>query len=190
MSNIVVLTPEDLGNGLMVENNKVVVNVAELNIPVDVKLSGVDIDKTAKVMRFTLSSGDVIERNIEDFLAVDTDTTLASGAYASNTITLTDSASNTVTVDLAALVGEIEGKIAQAKGEAVNDANTAATSALSTHIAEQEAKNTQLETKDAELADAISAIQNTPKPEGVLLTSLGGVNLGYLVKNAADVTVA
>ena len=76
---ITVITPADLGTGLKVEAQKVVVDTAALNIPVDVKLSGVSVDKAEKKMKFTLSDGTEIEQSIADFLTVDTDTKIVSG---------------------------------------------------------------------------------------------------------------
>lgn len=179
---ITVITNNDLGTGLKVENQKVVVDVAALAIPVDVKLAGVDVDVAAKKMKFTLSDGSEIERDVSDFLVADTDTKLTSGTYASNKITLTDSAGGNVEVDLATLVQEINASIDAAKEEAKQAAATDASSKVD--AAKQELQQA-LDAADAK----ITALENKPKPTGVELTSLGGTSLGYLV-SAADVATA
>lgn len=113
-----IVTDQDIGHGLKIENKKVVVDIAALNIPVDVKLAGVDIDKTGKKMTFTLSDDTVIEKDIADFLAVDTDTKIVSGRYdvPGTSLILTDSNGGEIPVDFVGLTdtinAEIDAKIA------------------------------------------------------------------------------
>lgn len=108
-----IVTDQDIGHGLKIENKKVVVDIAALNIPVDVKLSGVDIDKTGKKMKFTLSDGTEIEKDIADFLAVDTDTKIVSGRYdvAGTSLILTDSNGDEIPVDFVGLTDAIDAEI-------------------------------------------------------------------------------
>ena len=160
--SVVVITSEDLGLGLKVENQKVVVDRDSLAIPVDVKLAGVQVDKQAQTMKFTLSDGSEITQNIADFLAVDTDTKIVSGAYAGNKITLTPSEGDAIEIDLATFANEVKDAVAQA--QAAKDQ-------------EQDAKIAALEAKAA------------TKPTGIEVQSLGGTTLGYLVP-AEAVTVS
>lgn len=187
MTAIRVITPDDLGTGLKVEGNKVVVNRDELNIPVDIKLAGVEVNKAAQTMKFTLSDGTHIEQNIADFLAVDTDTTLTSGAYAGNKITLTDSAQGTVEIDLATLVQEIKAAAEQKAGELVQAAKTELgqkDTEIEGKVTALEQAKSQLETKDADLERRLAAVEGT-KPTGIQVTSLAGTTLGYLVDASA-----
>ena len=186
-----VITNEDLGKGLKIESNKVVVDRDVLSIPVDVKLAGVSVNKAEHKMTFTLSDGTSVEQDIADFLAVDTDTTLVSGTYADNKLTLVDSANHNVEVSLAGFASEIKAAAEAKAGELVN----AAKESQATKDAEQDGKITALEqakvaleAKDAELAGKITALEGK-KPTGTLVNSLGGVALGYLV-SAADVNAA
>ena len=160
---ITVITPADLGTGLKVEAQKVVVDTAALSIPVDVKLSGVSVDKAEKKMKFTLSDGTSIEQDIADFLSVDTDTKIVSGSYAGNKITLVDSEGANVEIDLATLVTEVKDAAATKAGELVNAAKT-------------------------ELDGKVQALENK-KATGIEVKSLGEVSLGYLV-SASDVNAA
>lgn len=188
---ITVITPADLGTGLKVEAQKVVVDTAALNIPVDVKLSGVSVDKAEKKMKFTLSDGTEIEQSIADFLTVDTDTKIVSGSYAGNKITLVDSEGANVEVDLSTLVTEIKDAAATKAGELVD----AAKAAQATKDQEQDAKIQALETakgalepKVTTLEGKVQALENK-KATGIEVKSLGEVSLGYLV-SASDVTAA
>lgn len=167
---ITVITPADLGTGLKVEAQKVVVDTAALSIPVDVKLSGVSVDKAEKKMKFTLSDGTEIEQNIADFLSVDTDTKIVSGSYASNKITLVDSEGANVEIDLASLVTEVKDAAATKAGELVNAAKT------------------ELDGKVSAVGAKVQALENK-KATGIEVKSLGEVSLGYLV-SASDVTAA
>lgn len=195
---IQVITPADLGKGLKIEDNKVVVNRDDLSIPVDVKLAGVVVNKAEHKMTFTLSDGTNIEQDIADFLAVDTDTTLTSGSYAGNKITLVDSANHSVEVDLSTFATEIKDAAATKAGELVNAAKEAQATkdseqdakiaALEPKVQALEAAKGTLEAKDTELAGKIAALESK-KPTGTELVSLGGTSLGYLV-SAADVNAA
>lgn len=202
---ITVITPADLGTGLKVEAQKVVVDTAALNIPVDVKLSGVSVDKAEKKMKFTLSDGTEIEQNIADFLSVDTDTKIVSGSYASNKITLVDSEGANVEIDLASLVTEVKDAAATKAGELVNAAKTELdgkvsaveakvnavepkVTALEGKVNDLEPKVTALEPKVTTLEGKVQALENK-KATGIEVKSLGEVSLGYLV-SASDVTAA
>lgn len=197
-----VITPKDLGTGLKVESNKVVVDVAALSIPVDVKLSGVSVNKEQHKMTFTLSDGTNIEQDIADFLTVDTDTKIVSGSYADSKITLVDSANQNIEVDLATLVTEVKGAAEAKATELVSAAKTdlegkindvdakiapvsAKVEALEPRVQALETAKGALEAKDQELETKVAQLQNR-KPTGVELTSLAGESLGYLV-TAADV---
>lgn len=201
-----VITPKDLGTGLKVESNKVVVDVAALSIPVDVKLSGVSVNKEQHKMTFTLSDGTNIEQDIADFLTVDTDTKIVSGSYADSKITLVDSANQNIEVDLATLVTEVKGAAEAKATELVNglkdtfdnkladvDAKiapavapvSAKVDALEPRVQALETAKGALEAKDQELEAKVAQLQNR-KLNGVELTSLAGESLGYLV-TAADV---
>lgn len=164
-----VITPADLGNGLKVEENKVVVDVAALNIPVDIKLAGVDVDVAGKKMTFELSDGSRIERDVSDFLVADTDTKVTGGSVAGNTLTLTLSEGVPVEIDLSPLLTAVDGKI------------DAKVNPVDTRLATAEGKLAEAERKIAEL--------EARKPTGTEVVSLGGTSLGYLV-SAADVNVA
>ena len=201
---ITVITPADLGTGLKVEAQKVVVDTAALNIPVDVKLSGVSVDKAEKKMKFTLSDGTEIEQNIADFLSVDTDTKIVSGSYASNKITLVDSEGANVEIDLASLVTEVKDAAATKAGELVNAAKTeldgkvsaveAKVNAVEPKVTALEGKvqalegKTDLEPKVTALEGKVQALENK-KATGIEVKSLGEVSLGYLV-SASDVQAA
>ena len=202
---ITVITPADLGTGLKVEAQKVVVDTAALNIPVDVKLSGVSVDKAEKKMKFTLSDGTEIEQNIADFLSVDTDTKIVSGSYAGNKITLVDSEGANVEIDLASLVTEVKDAAATKAGELVNVAKTELdgkvsaveakvnavepkVTALEGKVNDLEPKVTALEPKVTALEGKVQALENK-KATGIEVKSLGEVSLGYLV-SASDVTAA
>lgn len=201
---ITVITPADLGTGLKVEAQKVVVDTAALNIPVDVKLSGVSVDKAEKKMKFTLSDGTEIEQNIADFLSVDTDTKIVSGSYAGNKITLVDSEGANVEIDLANLVTEVKDAAATKAGELVNAAKTeldgkvtaveAKVNAVEPKVTALEGKvqalegKTDLEPKVTALEGKVQALENK-KATGIEVKSLGEVSLGYLV-SASDVTAA
>lgn len=202
---ITVITPADLGTGLKVEAQKVVVDTTALNIPVDVKLSGVSVDKAEKKMKFTLSDGTEIEQNIADFLSVDTDTKIVSGSYASNKITLVDSEGANVEIDLASLVTEVKDAAATKAGELVNAAKTELdgkvsaveakvnavepkVTALEGKVNDLEPKVTALEPKVTALEGKVQALENK-KATGIEVKSLGEVSLGYLV-SASDVTAA
>ena len=201
---ITVITPADLGTGLKVEAQKVVVDTAALNIPVDVKLSGVSVDKAEKKMKFTLSDGTEIEQSIADFLTVDTDTKIVSGSYASNKITLVDSEGANVEIDLASLVTEVKDAAATKAGELVNAAKTeldgkvsaveAKVNAVEPKVTALEGKvqalegKTDLEPKVTALEGKVQALENK-KATGIEVKSLGEVSLGYLV-SASDVTAA
>lgn len=197
-----VITPKDLGTGLKVESNKVVVDVAALSIPVDVKLSGVSVNKEQHKMTFTLSDGTNIEQDIADFLTVDTDTKIVSGSYADSKITLVDSANQNIEVDLATLVTEVKSAAEAKATELVNAAKTdleskindvdakiapvsAKVEALEPRVQALETAKGALEAKDQELEAKVAQLQNR-KLNGVELTSLAGESLGYLV-TAADV---
>lgn len=188
---ITVITPADLGTGLKVEAQKVVVDTAALNIPVDVKLSGVSVDKAEKKMKFTLSDGTEIEQSIADFLTVDTDTKIVSGSYAGNKITLVDSEGANVEVDLSTLVTEVKDAAATKAGELVD----AAKAAQATKDQEQDAKIQALETAKGELEPKVTTLEGkvraleNKKATGIEVKSLGEVSLGYLV-SASDVTAA
>ena len=88
----------------------------------DVKLAGVDIDKAGKKMKFTLSDGTEIEKDIADFLAVDTDTKIVSGRYdvAGTSLILTDSNGDEIPVDFVGLVdgvlADVDAKISPVAG--------------------------------------------------------------------------
>lgn len=181
---ITVITPADLGTGLKVEAQKVVVDTAALNIPVDVKLSGVSVDKTEKKMKFTLSDGTEIEQSIADFLTVDTDTKIVSGSYAGNKITLVDSEGANVEVDLSTLVTEIKDAAATKAGELVDAAKTE----LDGKVSAVESKVNAVEPKVTALEGKVQALENK-KATGIEVKSLGEVSLGYLV-SASDVTAA
>lgn len=202
---ITVITPADLGTGLKVEAQKVVVDTAALNIPVDVKLSGVSVDKAEKKMKFTLSDGTEIEQSIADFLTVDTDTKIVSGSYASNKITLVDSEGANIEIDLASLVTEVKDAAATKAGELVNAAKTELdgkvsaveakvsavepkVTALESKVNDLEPKVTALEPKVTALEGKVQALENK-KDTGIEVKSLGEVSLGYLV-SASDVTAA
>lgn len=195
---ITVITPADLGTGLKVEAQKVVVDTTALNIPVDVKLSGVSVDKAEKKMKFTLSDGTEIEQSIADFLSVDTDTKIVSGSYASNKITLVDSEGANVEIDLASLVTEVKDAAATKAGELVNAAKTeldgkvsaveAKVNAVEPKVNDLEPKVTALEPKVTVLEGKVKALENK-KATGIEVKSLGEVSLGYLV-SASDVTAA
>ena len=201
---ITVITPADLGTGLKVEAQKVVVDTAALSIPVDVKLSGVSVDKAEKKMKFTLSDGTEIEQSIADFLTVDTDTKIVSGSYASNKITLVDSEGANVEIDLATLVTEVKDAAATKAGELVNAAKIeldgkvsavdAKADALSPKVTTLEGKvqalegKTDLEPKVTTLEGKVQALENK-KATGIEVKSLGEVSLGYLV-SASDVQAA
>ena len=202
---ITVITPADLGTGLKVEAQKVVVDTTALNIPVDVKLSGVSVDKAEKKMKFTLSDGTEIEQSIADFLSVDTDTKIVSGSYASNKITLVDSEGANVEIDLASLVTEVKDAAATKAGELVNAAKTELdgkvsaveakvnavepkVTALEGKVNDLEPKVTALEPKVTALEGKVQALENK-KATGIEVKSLGEVSLGYLV-SASDVTAA
>lgn len=202
---ITVITPADLGTGLKVEAQKVVVDTAALNIPVDVKLSGVSVDKAEKKMKFTLSDGTEIEQSIADFLSVDTDTKIVSGSYAGNKITLVDSEGANVEIDLASLVTEVKDAAATKAGELVNAAKTELdgkvsaveakvnavepkVTALEGKVNDLEPKVTALEPKVTALEGKVQALENK-KATGIEVKSLGEVSLGYLV-SASDVTAA
>lgn len=202
---ITVITPADLGTGLKVEAQKVVVDTAALNIPVDVKLSGVSVDKAEKKMKFTLSDGTEIEQSIVDFLSVDTDTKIVSGSYASNKITLVDSEGANVEIDLASLVTEVKDAAATKAGELVNAAKTELdgkvsaveakvnavepkVTALEGKVNDLEPKVTALEPKVTALEGKVQALENK-KATGIEVKSLGEVSLGYLV-SASDVQAA
>jgi outer membrane murein-binding lipoprotein Lpp len=201
---ITVITPADLGTGLKVEAQKVVVDTAALSIPVDVKLSGVSVDKAEKKMKFILSDGTEIEQSIADFLTVDTDTKIVSGSYASNKITLVDSEGANVEIDLATLVTEVKDAAATKAGELVNAAKTeldgkvsavdAKVDALSPKVTTLESKvqalegKTDLEPKVTTLESKVQALENK-KATGIEVKSLGEVSLGYLV-SASDVQAA
>lgn len=202
---ITVITPADLGTGLKVEAQKVVVDTAALNIPVDVKLSGVSVDKAEKKMKFTLSDGTEIEQSIADFLSVDTDTKIVSGSYAGNKITLVDSEGANVEVDLSTLVTEVKDAAATKAGELVNAAKTELdgkvsaveakvnavepkVTALEGKVNDLEPKVTALEPKVTALEGKVQALENK-KATGIEVKSLGEVSLGYLV-SASDVTAA
>lgn len=195
---ITVITPADLGTGLKVEAQKVVVDTAALNIPVDVKLSGVSVDKAEKKMKFTLSDGTEIEQSIADFLSVDTDTKIVSGSYASNKITLVDSEGANVEVDLSTLVAEVKDAAATKAGELVNAAKTeldgkvsaveAKVNAVEPKVTALEGKVNDLEPKVTALEGKVQALENK-KATGIEVKSLGEVSLGYLV-SASDVTAA
>lgn len=195
---ITVITPADLGTGLKVEAQKVVVDTAALNIPVDVKLSGVSVDKAEKKMKFTLSDGTEIEQNIADFLSVDTDTKIVSGSYASNKITLVDSEGANVEVDLSTLVTEVKDAAATKAGELVNAAKTeldGKVSAVEAKVNTVEPKVTALEGKVNDLEPKVTALEGkvqaleNKKATGIEVKSLGEVSLGYLV-SASDVTAS
>ena len=181
---ITVITPADLGTGLKVEAQKVVVDTAALNIPVDVKLSGVSVDKAEKKMKFTLSDGTEIEQSIADFLSVDTDTKIVSGSYASNKITLVDSEGANVEIDLSTLVTEVKDAAATKASELVNAAKTE----LDGKVSVVEAKVNAVEPKVTALEGKVQALENK-KATGIEVKSLGEVSLGYLV-SASDVTAA
>lgn len=195
---ITVITPADLGTGLKVEAQKVVVDTAALNIPVDVKLSGVSVDKAEKKMKFTLSDGTEIEQSIADFLSVDTDTKIVSGSYASNKIILVDSEGANVEVDLSTLVTEVKDAAATKAGELVNAAKTeldgkvsaveAKVNAVEPKVTALEGKVNDLEPKVTALEGKVQALENK-KATGIEVKSLGEVSLGYLV-SASDVTAA
>lgn len=202
---ITVITPADLGTGLKVEAQKVVVDTAALSIPVDVKLSGVSVDKAEKKMKFTLSDGTEIEQSIADFLTVDTDTKIVSGSYASNKITLVDSEGANVEIDLASLVTEVKDAAATKAGELVNAAKTELdgkvsaveakvnavepkVTALEGKVNDLEPKVTALEPKVTALEGKVQALENK-KATGIEVKSLGEVSLGYLV-SASDVQAA
>lgn len=195
---ITVITPADLGTGLKVEAQKVVVDTAALNIPVDVKLSGVSVDKAEKKMKFTLSDGTEIEQSIADFLTVDTDTKIVSGSYAGNKITLVDSEGANVEVDLSTLVTEIKDAAATKAGELVNAAKTeldgkvsaveAKVNAVEPKVTALEGKVNDLEPKVTALEGKVQALENK-KATGIEVKSLGEVSLGYLV-SASDVQAA
>lgn len=164
----IVLTPEDLGTGLKVQESKVVVDVAALNIPVDVKLSGVAVDKDAKTMKFTLSSGDVITQDIADFLAVDTDTKIKSANLEGSTLNIVSDLNGTetlITVDLHGLLDDVSRDVDAVKA----DINS-------------------LKEKDKDLERRLNEVENK-KPTGTVLKSLGGTTLGYVVSED-DVNVA
>lgn len=195
---ITVITPADLGTGLKVEAQKVVVDTAALNIPVDVKLSGVSVDKAEKKMKFTLSDGTEIEQSIADFLTVDTDTKIVSGSYAGNKITLVDSEGANVEVDLSTLVTEVKDAAANKAGELVNAAKTeldGKVSAVEAKVNTVEPKVTALEGKVNDLEPKVTALEGkvqaleNKKATGIEVKSLGEVSLGYLV-SASDVTAA
>lgn len=149
-----VITASDLGTGLKVEQNKVVVDVAALNIPIDVKLAGVNVDKVSQTMEFVLSDGAKVTTNIADFLMVDTDTKVKSGSYADGSITLTLTDESTVAIDLATLKSEI-------------------TSAYTQAVSAVDSKVTQLTTR-------VETLENA-KLTGTEVRSLAGDTLGYLV---------
>ena len=195
---ITVITPADLGTGLKVEAQKVVVDTAALNIPVDVKLSGVSVDKAEKKMKFTLSDGTEIEQSIADFLTVDTDTKIVSGSYAGSKITLVDSEGANVEVDLSTLVTEVKDAAATKAGELVNAAKTELEGKVSAVDAKVDAAKEKaeaadtavkaLEPKVTALEGKVQALENK-KATGIEVKSLGEVSLGYLV-SASDVTAA
>lgn len=201
---ITVITDKDIGFGLHIAENKLAVNVEDLAIPVDVKLAGVDIDKDGKTMKFTLSDDSVIERDISDFLAVDTDTKIVEGRFDvdGQSLILTDSEGEEIPVDFAGLVDFILGEVEQALQDVSNGAKEAADAAKEVAEAAQAAADAAKEAadqaaKDSADADAeqdkeIEALKaeiealKAAKPTGIQVLSLGGEELGYLV-SAADV---
>lgn len=185
---ITIITPEDLGTGLKVEGAKVVVDRDALTIPVDVKLSGVEVNKDEKKMKFTLSDGTSIEQDIEDFLHVDTDTKVTSGSYAEKKITLRDSENGEVVIDVAGLVEAAVSEAsvdAASKVEAEKEARVAKEALIDGKIDELETKTEGLTSKVTKLEESIENIK-AGKPEGVVVNSLGGVKLGYFVKEATE----
>ena len=188
---ITVITPADLGTGLKVEAQKVVVDTAALSIPVDVKLSGVSVDKAEKKMKFTLSDGTEIEQSIADFLTVDTDTKIVSGSYAGGKITLVDSEGANVEIDLTSLATEVKDAAAIKAGELVDAAKTelgSKVSAVESKVDALSPKVDALEPKVTTLEGKVTALENK-KATGIEVKSLGEVSLGYLV-SASDVNAA
>lgn len=175
--SIVVITNEDLGTGLKIESNKVVVDRDALSIPVDVKLAGVQVDKQAQTMKFTLSDGSEITQNIADFLAVDTDTKIVSGSYADNKITLVPSEGDNIEINLAAFATAV-------KDAAVAEAGTAADQKVAAAV---EAAKQEQAAKDQAQDAKIQALeaQAATKPAGIEVQSLAGTTLGYLVPASA-----
>lgn len=109
---IVLITDQDIGTGLKVEAQKLVVDRDALAIPVDVKLAGVSLDRVQKKLTFTLSDQTVIEQDVTEFLAVDTDTTLTSGELdvGNKRIKLVDSEAAEVHIDISAILDGINAK--------------------------------------------------------------------------------
>lgn len=106
------VTSEDLGTGLKVENNKVVVDVEALSLPVDVHIEGATYDETAGELELTFTGTQTpIRVQLAEALGVNTKTkTITTQGENSPNIVITDTDDNTFTVDLTPAVTHIIGQ--------------------------------------------------------------------------------
>lgn len=158
MQQKIVITPKDLGRGLKIEKRKVVVDIDALNIPVYVKLAGVNVDKNAKKMTFEFSDGTTIEKDIADFLAVDTDTKPTDIKVENGVISLILSDGVELSADLDEFTDNLRNYVKEQVDLARQDAESCCEQS---RLAIEELKNKKL--------------------KGEELVSLSGERLGYLV---------
>lgn len=159
----VVITPEDIGKGLKIENSKVIVDIASLELPVDIHLSGVKLDEDNKKLVFTFTGVDTpVEVDIAQLFG--TNTVVTSAALEDAILTIISSDGNTVSVDLGSLLDGLQAKVTSLENISEQLANMVRT-AIPTLREEMVAKS--------ELGDE--------------LVSLGGVKLGRLLRVGAQV---
>lgn len=161
MAEKIVLVPEDMGRGLKIEGNKVVVDTAALELPVDVHLSGVRLDETGKKLIFTIDGiSDPVEVDVAKLFG--TDTVVTAVVLDGTTLKITSSNGDEVSTDLAPLLASLQTQL---------DNLTSVTERLTSSL------TTAVETLRSELV-AKSELGDT-------LVSLGGVPLGRLVQSGS-----
>lgn len=196
-----VVTNEDLGKGLKVENNKVVVNVDDLSLPVDIHLVGAELDKVNKKIKFTFEGADELELPVADLFNTDTtNATLAlnlvddgRGGFTSAELVLTDSAGEEVKTDLMPIFAAIEAVIEANNGTMLNGVfrYDPATKTLEMKRGnDNTAFGAQAPAGSATAArfdmtpiieQAVEKALDTDNGQWEELTSLGGVRLGYVL---------
>lgn len=161
MAEKIVLVPADMGRGLKIEGNKVVVDTDALSLPVDVHLSGVQLDEAGKQLTFEFQgAADPVSVDVSRLF--DTDTTVQELQLDGTVLKLLSSDGEERTVDLAPLLTAIDTRLTTLENATQKLAEALPTT-VTTLRNEMVAKT--------ELGDE--------------LVSLGGVKLGRLLRTEA-----
>lgn len=158
MAEKIVLVPADMGRGLKIEGNKVVVDTDALSLPVDVHLSGVQLDEAGKRLTFEFQ-GAVEPVSVDVSRLFDTDTTVQELQLDGTVLKLINSDGEERTVDLAPLLTAIDARLT-----ALENATQKLAEALPTTV--------------TTLRNEVVAKSDLTED----LVSLGGVPLGRLVR--------